>query len=46
MSIKIHPTAIIDPSAKIGPYSIIGPECVIGDNCHAHVYNTFNNKSR
>ena len=38
MTIKIHPTAIIDPKAKIGKnieigaFSIIGPKVKIGDN--------------
>ena len=33
MSVKIHPTAVIDPSAEIGEGCEIGPYCVIG----AHV---------
>jgi UDP-N-acetylglucosamine acyltransferase len=37
MTVKIHPTAIVDPNAKvgadveIGPFSIIGPHATIGD---------------
>jgi UDP-N-acetylglucosamine acyltransferase len=39
MSLKIHPSAIVDKNAvlgtgvEIGAYSIIGPKVVIGDNC-------------
>lgn len=39
MSVKIHPTAIIDSKAiigdgsEVGPYSIIGPKVVLGENC-------------
>jgi len=38
MSVKIHPTALVDASARlganveIGPYSIVGPEVEIGDD--------------
>lgn len=32
MSVKIHPTAIVDPKAKIGEGTEIGPYCVIGPN--------------
>ena len=39
MTIKIHPTAIVDSNAiigdgtEIGAYSIIGPKVILGANC-------------
>ena len=39
MSLRIHPTVIVDPSAtigqdvEIGPFAIIGPNVTIGDGC-------------
>lgn len=39
MTIKIHPTAIVDEKAvlgsgtEVGAYSIIGPQVVLGENC-------------
>ena len=39
MSVRIHPTAIIDPSAQvpescvIGPFCIVGKDVVMGENC-------------
>ena len=39
MTVKIHPTAIVDSNAvlgdgcEVGAYSIIGPKVVLGENC-------------
>ncbi len=39
MSLKIHPTAIVDPAAQlgagteVGPYCVIGPAVSLGENC-------------
>jgi len=39
VSVRIHPTAIVDPGAQlgedveIGPFVIIGPHVVVGDRC-------------
>jgi UDP-N-acetylglucosamine acyltransferase len=37
MSVRIHPTALVDPDARlgedveVGPFAIVGPNCQIGD---------------
>lgn len=42
MSVRIHPTAIVEPTAsigtdvEIGPYSVIGPNVVLQDRCKLH----------
>jgi len=42
LSVKIHPTAIVDPEAQlghdveIGAYSVVGPRVVLGDGCKVH----------
>jgi UDP-N-acetylglucosamine acyltransferase len=39
VTIKIHPTALVDPAAQlgegveVGPFAIIGPGVVVGDRC-------------
>jgi UDP-N-acetylglucosamine acyltransferase len=39
VSVRIHPTAIVDPTAQlgedveIGPFSIVGPGCELSDGC-------------
>ena len=39
MSVRIHPSAVVDPGASlgtdvdIGPFAIIGPSVIIGDGC-------------
>lgn len=39
MTVRIHPTAIVDPGAQlgqdvdVGPFVIIGPQVVVGDRC-------------
>lgn len=42
MTVRIHPTALVDPGVQlgqdveIGPFVIIGPHVVIGDRCRIH----------
>ena len=39
MTVRIHPTALVDPGAtlgervEVGPFAIIGPDVVVGDGC-------------
>jgi UDP-N-acetylglucosamine acyltransferase len=39
VSVRIHPSAIVDPTAQlgedveVGPFSIVGPGCELGDGC-------------
>lgn len=39
MSVRIHPSALVDPGARlgegveVGPFAIVGPDVVIGDGC-------------
>ena len=46
MSVRIHPTAIVDPAAEIGtdveigPYSVVGPNVVIHDRCKLQHHTT------
>lgn len=39
MSVRLHPTALVDPAAhlgedvEVGPFAIVGPDVTVGDGC-------------